>query len=91
MGPFRARPKCSDYRGSDIVGGSEDDSVMADKRAKKELINYCVAGGPNKVNCSNRTGSPGISMHYFPKDESLQQKWTQFRAEEVVMFVFGTF
>ena len=24
------------------------------------------------------TGTPGILVHYFPKDESLRQKWTQF-------------
>ncbi len=41
-------------------------------------MNYCAAGGPNKVNCANRTGTPGISMHYFPKDESLRQSWTRF-------------
>ncbi|XP_068760564.1 uncharacterized protein [Montipora capricornis] len=74
MGPFSARSKRSSYTGSDVFGGSEDDSVMADKGAK----NYCAAGGPNKVNCSNKTGTPGISMHYFPKEESLRQKWTRF-------------
>ena len=61
MGPFPARPKRSAYTGSDVVGGSEDDSTMADKIGKKEGMNYCVAGGPNKVNCSNRTGTQGIS------------------------------
>ena len=40
MGPFRARPKRSDYTGSDVVGGSENDSVMADKRAKRGGMNY---------------------------------------------------
>ena len=77
-GPFYARSKRSSYTGSDVVGGSEDDSVMADKKAKKGAKNYCAAGGPNKVNCSNKTGTPGISMHYFAKEESLRQKWTRF-------------
>ena len=49
-----------------------------DKRAKKGAKNYCAAGGCNKVNCCNKTGTPGISMHYFPKEESLRQKWTRF-------------
>ena len=49
MGPFRTRPKCSDYTGSDAVGGSEDDSVMVDKRVNKGGMNYCAAGGPSKV------------------------------------------
>ena len=35
MGPFCAQPNRSSYTGSDVVGGSEDDCVMADKRAKK--------------------------------------------------------
>ena len=48
------------------------------KMAKKGAKNYCAAGGPNKVNCSNKTRTPGISMHYFPKEESLWQKWTRF-------------
>ena len=30
------------------------------------------------MNCSSRTGTPGILVHYFPKDESLRQKWTRF-------------
>ena len=54
MGPFCAQPNRSSYTGSDLVGGSEDDSVMADKRAKKGAKNCCAAGGPNKVNCSNK-------------------------------------
>ena len=68
MGSFCARSKRSPYTGSDVVGGSTEDSVMADKRAKKGAKNYC----------SNKTGTPGISMHYFPKEESLRQKWTRF-------------
>ena len=78
MGSFCARSKRSSYTGSDVFGGSKEDSVMADKRAKKGAKNYCAAGGPNKVNCSNKTGTPGISMHYFPKEESLRQKWMRF-------------
>ena len=78
MGSFCARSNRSPYTGSDVVGGSEEDSVMADKRAKKGAKNYCTAGGPNKVNCSNKTETPGISMHYFPKEESFWQKWTRF-------------
>ena len=39
---------------------------------------YCAAGGPGAVNCANKTGTPGITMHYFPKDETLRQKWTRF-------------
>jgi len=78
MGSFCARSKRSLYTRSDVVGGSKEDSVTADKRAKKGAKNYCAAGGPDKDNCSNKTGTPGISMHYFPKEESLRQKWMRF-------------
>ena len=49
MGSFCARSKRSPYAGSDVVDGSKDDSVMADKRAKKGAKNYYATGGPNKV------------------------------------------
>ena len=39
---------------------------------------YCVAGGPNKVSCQNTSYSPGLSMHYFPSDQTLRLKWTRF-------------
>lgn len=51
---------------------------MAEKGRKKGGVNYCSAGGPNLANCGNKTGTPGISMHYFPPEESLRDKWTQF-------------
>ena len=56
MGPFCVRSKSSSCTGSDVVGGSEDDSFMADKSERKGAKNHCMAGGPNKVNCSNKTG-----------------------------------
>ena len=52
-----------------------------DQRKKKERRisgKYCVAGGPNQASCKNSSLSPGISMHYFPNDETLRQKWTRF-------------
>ena len=57
---------------------SDDSSVMADKAKKKARGNYCVAGGPNMTNCENNSLTPGISMHYFPKNETLWKKWTLF-------------
>mgnify|MGYP001800646681 CR=1 FL=1 len=52
--------------------------VMADKKLKKGGQNYCSAVTASQVNCSNKTGTPGISMHYFPSDEIVRDKWTQF-------------
>ena len=62
----------------DVRNCSDDSIVMADKGKKKSRGNYCAAGGPNMSNCSNNSSTPGISMHYFPKDETLRQKWIRF-------------
>ena len=78
MGPFCARPKAPRETGYDDISGSKDSSVMAEKKGKKGGVNYCAAGGPNKTNCWNKTGSPGISMHYFPSNETVRQKWIRF-------------
>ena len=65
-------------QGGDAGNCSDDSSVMADQAKKKARGNYCVAGGPNMTNCENNSRTPGISMHYFPKDETLRKKWTLF-------------
>lgn len=72
MGLFSARLKRLFYIGSDVFSGFEDDSVMADKRVKKGVKNYCAVGGFNKVNCFNKIGIFGIFMYYFFKEESLR-------------------
>ena len=66
------------FQSRDVGNCSDDSSVMADKAKKKTRGNYCVAGGPNLTNCENNSLTPGISMHYFPKDETLRKKWTLF-------------
>ena len=65
-------------QGRDVANCSDDSIVMAEKEKKKKRGNYCAAGGPNKSNCANNSSTPGISMHYFPKDETLRQKWIRF-------------
>ena len=62
----------------DVGNTLEYMSVMAAKGKGSTSETYCAAGNPNMTNCANRTGMPGISMHYFPKDETLQQKWIRF-------------
>ena len=44
---------------------------MAAEEDSSTSATYCAAGNPNKTNCGNKTGMPGISMHYFPKDATL--------------------
>ena len=39
---------------------------------------FCVAGAPNQQSCKNNTFTPGITMHQFPADPVLREKWTKF-------------
>ena len=49
-------------------------SIAKQRRCKT----FCVAGGPNKVSCTNSGDTQGISMHCFPKDPAVRKKWVQF-------------
>ena len=51
---------------------------MADRAPIKRGGKYCVAGSLDNVSCTNTSYSPGISMHRFPSDKVLCQKWTSF-------------
>ena len=39
---------------------------------------YCVAGAPNNQSFQNTLFSPGITMHLFPTDAVLREKWRKF-------------
>ena len=39
---------------------------------------YCADSNSYMTSCRNQTDIPGINMHYFSKDETLQQKWIRF-------------
>ena len=52
-------------------------SIMAEMKKRHPRKNS-AAGEPGTVNCANKTGTPGITMHYFPNDKTLWQKWTLF-------------
>ena len=51
---------------------------MAAVRTSKRGGKYCVAGGPNNVSCQNTSYTEGVSIHYFPTDPVVKQKWTRF-------------
>ena len=51
---------------------------MADRAPIKRGGKYCVAGSRDNVSCNCTTYSPGNSMHRFPSDKVLCQKWTSF-------------
>ena len=65
-------------QGCDVISRARDTSFMAETKKRRPGKTYCAAGGPGAVNCANKTGTPGITMHYFLKDETLRQKWTRF-------------
>ena len=65
-------------QGSDVTSRAKDMSFMADKKKSCPGKTNCAAGGPGAVNCVNKTDTLGITMHYLPKDETLQQNWTWF-------------
>lgn len=52
--------------------------VLADNGPTKRGGKYCAAGSTNNVSFSNTSYSPGISIHRFPSDKVLRQKWTSF-------------
>lgn len=42
------------------------------------LGKYCVAGGPGNVSCTNNSRTEGTSMHMFPRDDVIHEKWVRF-------------
>jgi len=67
-------------QGSDVISRAKDTSFMADKKKRRPGKTNCAAGDPGAVNCADKTDTPGITMHYLPKDtyETLRQNWTRF-------------
>ena len=45
---------------------------------KKRGRIYCVAGAPNDVMHNYNTHTPGISIHYSPRDVAVWPKQTRF-------------
>ena len=42
------------------------------------MDDIAFADGPNKTSCTNTSYTEGVSMHYFPSDESAKQSWIKF-------------
>ena len=47
-------------------------------KPKRRGGRYCVAGAPNNQSFQNTLFSPGITMHQFPTDAVLREKWIKF-------------
>ena len=39
---------------------------------------FCCGGLPNGESCTNNSQMPGISMHRYPKNPTIQRQWTPF-------------
>ena len=61
-------------QGCGVESTVEHTSVMAAKGVSSISATYYAADNSNMTNCAKKTGMPGISIHYFPRDETLQQK-----------------
>lgn len=60
---------------------NKDDSAANSEACsgkKKRGGRYCVAEAPNNTSCKNNSHTVGISMHQFPKDPVVQNKWVKF-------------
>ena len=53
-----------------------DDSVHKPK--KRSSGKFCVAGGPRNMSCTNNSKTEGISLHMFPRDDAIHEKWIRF-------------
>ena len=63
-----------------LVANSQTQQNMAKlaSKPKRRGGRYCVAGAPNNQSFQNTLFSPGITMHLFPTDAVLQEKWIKF-------------
>ena len=59
---------------SDVENTLEHTSVMAVKRVSSISATCYAAGNSSMTNCVKKTGMSRISIHYFPRDETLRQK-----------------
>ena len=62
-------------QGCDVENTLEHTNVMAAKGVSAISATYYAADNSNMTNCAQKTGMPGISIHYFPRDETLRQKY----------------
>ena len=62
------------FQGCDVKNTLEHTSLMAAKGVSSISATYYAANNSNMTNCAKKTGIPRISIHYFPRDETLRQK-----------------
>ena len=57
---------------------SEMEGEAEFKNRRKSWHTALCCRRPNKASCKNHSSTPGISMHTFPKEAKLKQKWITF-------------
>ena len=63
-------------RSCDIKSGEE--TLVEKGEIKKRGRTYCAAGALSDVSFKKDALTPGISIHFFPKDVAVWPKWTRF-------------
>ena len=61
-------------QGCDVEYTLEHTTVMAARGVSSISATYYAVDNSNMTNCAKKTGMPGISIYYFPRDETLRQK-----------------
>ena len=52
--------------------------VNVEKLKKRISCKYYVASGPGNVSCTNNSKTEGVSMHLFPREDAIRNKWVRF-------------
>ena len=65
--------------------------MAENEKPVREGGRYCVAGAPNNQSCTNTSYTPGISMHQFPVDRAVREKWLKFVQQCSVHFERGCY
>jgi hypothetical protein len=63
---------------------------MEAARPVKHGGKYCVAGAGNNKSCKNTSYTPGVSMHLFPSNPKIREKWVSFVQKQHIDFHSGS-
>ena len=63
--------------GCKLTNTTQNMAELASK-PKRRGGRYCIAGAPNNQSFQNSLFSTGITMHLFPTDAVLREKWIKF-------------
>ena len=76
-GSFPRAVKTTQSRDYDVVN-LKSKHCGPEEKESEERWKLLLAGAPNDVSCKCNTYTTGVSMHYFPKNEAVRQRWINF-------------